>query len=1290
MRKLCCMVVVLGVVAVMTAPASAQDTSAIIFAGNIWASSEANAKFPEAGSRSQCWDAKHGVSYGEIDWSLRGNYAVDWCSAGYQWRLANQSDLTPDYYERLAHWGYGYGRDFYRFTRGVVRYDEDTFVVLGTAMGRTNNLNGAMVPIMSQLEYRPDWYAETDPGMPTDNQWAWYGQDVNAQIQLAQAPMGHLTTIYQWGPRLKVPAPGATFVDWCFTGGGLTGKLQLAETTVITKEWSWLNDPNNPLLPYYSFDVDPNMKQVDNEWGVRQGDYAWEIGDSDANVNVLVFTDANATFVTDGVVAGNRCQVFSGTGVNVGAYNVDVVDSETQLTLAADAGNSLGLGDVVYRVTPWSAPSARGDVYVGPGGSGSAGSSATILDLEVFYGASENLIYTCQFQGRIYKMTGVKDLGYRRMENQPSHLNVGSGERVTNDAAHVPTYTPGTNLVGPGGEDNAKPLLGDKPSDYPSSPTSGSGPNPQGPYGVGITATEMFADNTGTRRYVGLAVDGGGRVYAVSQRVMENGAELAPIGGGSTLVDVWNIDPVVPSGFSLSDPNASFDGNSLGDVILISGGTNVNVGQYTVASVYDAQKVELSADPGVGGLFDVVYIMYEAGQNPKPSTTKTQGSSFDVDRTVLLASDVDGVLANGGGAGPFTLTDTSGQDFVTAGVTDSDRVAVVGGDPGGNVGTYSIATGGVTVTVLTLESGPGKPDPGAGTPILYEVFKPTQAVLEGDSDADVATTVLTDANATFVTNANIDPLGGDKLAIISGSTVNVGVYTIANGGVTETTLTITAGDMGNSGVAGDVVYEVVDGKAGFALTDMAADFVAASVAYGDTVKMAYDGDPNLPNWGTGPYTVRGISTTQLDLSSDAGDSYGLLIQDIYDVFAPGSANWQSEALLDIFEADGTLVTVDLNTLLRPDGTTMGASITSGGLVSGFMVGGDVEIAPNLVYEVTPDPEVTRLWICGVTDPDAGDGLDLLVVDVTVDGDGAVADVSYLGAIDTGNLVGGDWYTGDFNISGFQPFSMWVTYNDLEFDAAGNAVVVGGRAGNDNRYMAMAAADVLLAVGVMIQEAGLSEDAVVGAGARYLDMNYFGLGSDFGLAFDNSAEGPPGDELPLRNYGAGPAAPAPELLSSKPVHGTTFAKIKNNCIWLTFDVAPVLTGGNELLVRTIGTTMGPNLGGSFTCSIDLAFDVSGKTLKAKENAVQLVNTTWYRFEPNQLVCQPFAVDLCTLYGNANNDNLTFSSDYPAVKAMIPTFMTDIREDINGDGLVFSSDYPFIKSFIPTFKPPKPPG
>jgi len=165
---------------------------------------------------------------------------------------------------------------------------------------------------------------------------------------------------------------------------------------------------------------------------------------------------------------------------------------------------------------------------------------------------------------------------------------------------------------------------------------------------------------------------------------------------------------------------------------------------------------------------------------------------------------------------------------------------------------------------------------------------------------------------------------------------------------------------------------------------------------------------------------------------------------------------------------------------------------------------------------------------------------------------------------------------------------------------------------------------------------------------------------------------------------------PVLVSSDPEMDETLPKERNNCIWLTFDRPVVLTGGDELLVRTIGATMGDNLGGSFTCSIDTDYDPSGNTLKAKENGEVLANLIWYRVEPNNLVCAPFTRDLCTLYGDANNDGITFTQDYSAVKGKIPTFTTEIREDINGDGLVFTQDYSAVKGYIPSFAPAKPAG
>ena len=169
---------------------------------------------------------------------------------------------------------------------------------------------------------------------------------------------------------------------------------------------------------------------------------------------------------------------------------------------------------------------------------------------------------------------------------------------------------------------------------------------------------------------------------------------------------------------------------------------------------------------------------------------------------------------------------------------------------------------------------------------------------------------------------------------------------------------------------------------------------------------------------------------------------------------------------------------------------------------------------------------------------------------------------------------------------------------------------------------------------------------------------------------------------------------PQLVSTEPPMDTTLCRVTNNCIRLTFDQPVALTGGNELLIRAIGLSMGPDFGGSFTCSIDLAFDPSGNTLKAKENLAVLTNKVWYRVESNLLDCQPFALDLCTLIGDVNNDGLVFTTDYGFVKRRIPPPMPPFddcaREDLNGDGLIFPTDYGYIKAHIPSFKPPKPPG
>ena len=72
----------------------------------------------------------------------------------------------------------------------------------------------------------------------------------------------------------------------------------------------------------------------------------------------------------------------------------------------------------------------------------------------------------------------------------------------------------------------------------------------------------------------------------------------------------------------------------------------------------------------------------------------------------------------------------------------------------------------------------------------------------------------------------------------------------------------------------------------------------------------------------------------------------------------------------------------------------------------------------------------------------------------------------------------------------------------------------------------------------------------------------------------------------------------------------------------------------------------------------------------------------------LAVAPFSLDLCILIGDANGDGIVFTTDYGCLKAKIPTFNTDIREDLNGDGMVFTTDYGVIKGYFLDGSPPKP--
>jgi len=79
----------------------------------------------------------------------------------------------------------------------------------------------------------------------------------------------------------------------------------------------------------------------------------------------FVFTDVNAQFQADGVVAGDVMNITSGTGVATGRFKVIAVDSETQLRLSFNPGPSGGAGDVNYKIG--GAVATIGELLTGTG-----------------------------------------------------------------------------------------------------------------------------------------------------------------------------------------------------------------------------------------------------------------------------------------------------------------------------------------------------------------------------------------------------------------------------------------------------------------------------------------------------------------------------------------------------------------------------------------------------------------------------------------------------------------------------------------------------------------------------------------------------------------------------------------------------------------------------------------------------------------------------------------------------------------------------------------------------------
>ncbi|HUW84766.1 MAG TPA: hypothetical protein VMZ31_18440 [Phycisphaerae bacterium] len=157
---------------------------------------------------------------------------------------------------------------------------------------------------------------------------------------------------------------------------------------------------------------------------------------------------------------------------------------------------------------------------------------------------------------------------------------------------------------------------------------------------------------------------------------------------------------------------------------------------------------------------------------------------------------------------------------------------------------------------------------------------------------------------------------------------------------------------------------------------------------------------------------------------------------------------------------------------------------------------------------------------------------------------------------------------------------------------------------------------------------------------------------------------------------------PELFSSEPPADGTLPKTQNNVILLTFSAAITLPGGPALSIVPLGG--GADQGGAF----GYAIEPDGVTLKALEQGTVLTDQTWYQVTPVAgLAVQPFALDVCTLIGDCNDNGRVTTADYTCVKGSIGVYTED-RRDLDGSGRVTTSDYIVVKEHLGRRVPPKP--
>ena len=580
--------IVLVLTAAVAVPASAGQTapgSGMIFGADGEGTVDGNVFFdtdyPFPHTQTRAGDTCLGVSYGVVDW----NAGV--CTAGQQTRLAKWDDPDDDY-EKLGTWGRGGSwTEIQRSGRGVVRYDLDSYVVITTGYGPAN-ANASRPPKLFQIEYYDDWFDV--PPYTADQYLDSMNFDSIYLVRVSPRP-GAGT---QWGPR-----PQASFLtpvdpndpnnrgepcDWTWAGCGTTGKLQFADTATIGGGYAWNNDPNvNPTYDY------------------------------------ITYTSRGDNYLT-------------------------VDDNRQRMTVGA-----------LYK-----------DSREVSGQSVDAATTSSCLELVAFYGEDENVLYLTQYAGRIYKAVGVKNLGWRRLAGQAAPgTRLGDGTYITSlPEFFFPVYVGGSLYASD--TSGGGPVIGDDVMTDPGQPGTPTDPNDPNyldpndpnwqPYipptyeGVAMTSVELFnpdpnspLDPSVTRHYTGLAVDCGGRVYAVSERIVDPNGNEPKLKYAGIEADVWNGAPPAEYGpnrieteretGSAGDPNDPLRGLLFGDPLttdVVEGDTLVLTAGAVDAAFLNVEFTILLIDPNgyyaklagdcgdSAASFDVTYTVYPPGVNPIP------------------------------------------------------------------------------------------------------------------------------------------------------------------------------------------------------------------------------------------------------------------------------------------------------------------------------------------------------------------------------------------------------------------------------------------------------------------------------------------------------------------------------------------------------------------------------------------------------------------------------------------------------------------------------------------------